>query len=54
MNDPFYGPERSITFYVAAEREQQAATAITERALTTWAVLALALVLLAMVIGGCA
>lgn len=52
MNDPVYGPERSLTFYVAAEREHQRATS-TEGALTAWAVLALFLVFAAIMLGGC-
>lgn len=51
MNDLVYRSERSITFYVAAKREQHAATS--ERTLTAWAALALALVLLGLIIGGC-
>ena len=37
-----------------ARREQQAATFTTEGALTAWAILALALVVLGLMIGGCA
>lgn len=54
MNDPIYGSERSITFYAVAEREQQAAAFTTEGKLTAWAILALALVVLGIMIGGCA
>ena len=56
MKEPLYEADRSLTFYVAAERaerEEQAAARTTEGALTAWAVLALALVLLGIVIGGC-
>lgn len=53
MREPFYEADRSLTFYVAAEREEQAAAPTTEGVLTAWAVLALALVLLGIVIGGC-
>lgn len=52
MNDPIDGPDRSITFYAAAEREQRAAS--TEAALTTWAVVALLFVVLGIMLGGCA
>jgi hypothetical protein len=51
MKEPIYEADRSLTLYVAAEREQQAAT---EGALTAWAILALALVVLGLMIGGCA
>lgn len=37
-----------------ARREQQAVTFTTEGALTAWAILALALVVLGILIGGCA
>jgi hypothetical protein len=50
---PIYGAERSLAFYVAAEREHQDAPS-TERALTALAALALLLVLVAIAIGGCA
>jgi hypothetical protein len=48
-----YEADRSLTLYVVAEREDQAAVPTTEGVLTAWAVLALALVLLGIVIGGC-
>ena len=51
MNDPLYGPERSLAFYVAAERKQQAAAS--EWTLSAWAALALALVVLTIALGGC-
>jgi hypothetical protein len=51
MNDPFYGAERSITFYVAAERDRTAP--VSERSLTACASLALAIVVLTIVFGGC-
>jgi hypothetical protein len=54
MKVPLYEADRSSTFCVVAEREQQAATFTTEGALTAWAVLALALVVLGLMIGGCA
>ena len=54
MKTPLYEAERSLTFYAATEREQQAATFTIEGALTAWAVLALALVVIGTMIGGCA
>jgi len=55
VNDSVYGPERSITYYVAAETaESEQQTAPLERNLIVWAVLALTLVLLGLLIGGCA
>ena len=53
MNDPVYGSKRSITFYVVADRAQQTA-ATTELTLIAWAILALALVVIGLTIGGCA
>jgi hypothetical protein len=53
VKEPLYEADRSLTLYVAAEREEQAAAHTTEGALTAWAVLALALVVLGIVIGGC-
>lgn len=44
--------DRSFTFYVTAEREHQAATPIAESTLTAWALLALVLVVLTIMIGG--
>lgn len=55
MKVPLYEADRSSTFYAVAavaEREQQAATFTTEGALTAWAILALALVVLGIMIGG--
>lgn len=51
MTDPIDGPDRSITFYAAAEREQRASRA--EGSLTAWAVVALLFVLATMLLGGC-
>ena len=53
MKAPLYEADRSYTFYAGTEREPQAATFTTEGALTVWAVLALALVVLGIMIGGC-
>lgn len=53
MSDPLYGPERSITFYAAAEREEQEAAPSTEGALIAWAAIALAVVVLTIMLGGC-
>lgn len=52
MKVPLYKADQSSTFYVVAERGQQAATFTTEGALTAWAILALALVVLGIMIGG--
>jgi len=52
VNDPIYGPDRSITFYAAAEREQQCSSP-TEGSLTAWAVVALLFVLATIMLGGC-
>jgi hypothetical protein len=52
MIDPVYESERSITFYAIAEREQQARSH--EGKLTAWAVLALLLVVVGIMLGGCA
>lgn len=49
--NPLYGPERSLTFYLDAERKQQVAAS--ERSLTACAALGLALVVLTIVFGGC-
>jgi len=53
MKEPLYEADRSLTLYAAAEREEQAATSTAEGTLTAWAVIALVLVLLGVVIGGC-
>ena len=54
MKEALYEADHSLMFYVAAEREEQAAAPTTEGALTAWEVLALALVVLGLMIGGCA
>lgn len=51
MNDPLYGAERSISLYVAAERER-ACTPTTESTLTVLAIIALLLVLATLAVGG--
>jgi len=51
VNDPIDGPDRSITFYAAAESEQRAS--LTEGSLTAWAIVALLLVLATIMLGGC-
>jgi type III secretory pathway component EscT len=54
MKEPLYEADRSLTLYVTAEREEQTVAHTTEGALTAWAVLALTLVVLGIMIGGCA
>jgi hypothetical protein len=49
VNDPLYGPDRSLAFYAAAERKCAAST---EATLTVWAAIALALVVAVLVFGG--
>ena len=51
MSDPLYGPDRSITFYLTSKRTPQAVPS--EWTLAAGATLALALVVLTLVLGGC-
>jgi hypothetical protein len=53
MKEALYEADRSLTFYVAAERER-VSTPSTEATLTVWAILALISVLVTLAIGGCA